>query len=215
MRRSTRSSSIPRGCASSRRPGWLSRLCVAQAAAHRPDRQPAVLHAVRRMGRLSHAATMESAAARFIRDAERWRAVAVSSSCLQFTTRTRDPALADLTLNTLSAALGAALALSARASAYVPCCLSFARTDRMRWRCCSWCIWLALHAAPFMPTASFIWYLRAPSMLVDWQWTAAGHRRVLRRLGDARPSRCAVCSSPRVSGRCLPSSPPAPCWRAW
>jgi hypothetical protein len=34
-------------------------------------------------------------------------------------------------------------------------------------------IWLALHAAPFMPTASFIWYLRAPSLLVDWQWTPA------------------------------------------
>ena len=92
---------------------------------------------------------------------------------LQITTRTRDPALADLTLNTLSALLGAALALSARGLGMRPVLpqLRTHRPDGVALLLVA--LWLALHAAPFMPTASFIWYLRDPSLLVDWHWAPA------------------------------------------
>ena len=93
--------------------------------------------------------------------------------CLQITTRSRDPALADLTLNTLSAGIGAALALSARGLG-VRAVLPQLRTHRPDGVALLLvAIWLALHAAPFMPTASFIRYLREPAMLVDWSWTLA------------------------------------------
>lgn len=93
--------------------------------------------------------------------------------CLQITTRSRDPALADLTLNTLSAALGAVLMLSARGLGVRPL-MPQLRTHRVDGIAVLLLVlWLALHAAPFMPTARFIWYLRNPAAAIDWHWTPA------------------------------------------
>jgi VanZ family protein len=93
--------------------------------------------------------------------------------CLQITTRARDPALADLTLNTLSAALGAVLMLSARGLGLRPVMpqLRAHRPDVIALLLVA--LWLAFHAAPFMPTAHFIWYLPKPSSMLDWHWTPA------------------------------------------
>ena len=95
-------------------------------------------------------------------------ALSLCIELLQFTTRSRDPAIADLALNTLSAALGAALALSARGLGIRPVMpqLRAPRPDAVALLLVV--LWLMFHAAPFMPTASFIRYLQEPAMLVDW-----------------------------------------------
>ena len=93
--------------------------------------------------------------------------------CLQITTRSRDPSVADLALNTLSAALGAVSVLSARGLGLQPLMpqLRTHRADAIAVLLLA--LWLALHAAPFMPTAHFIWYLRNPVSSIDWHWTPA------------------------------------------
>jgi VanZ family protein len=92
---------------------------------------------------------------------------------LQFTTRDRDPAMADFALNALSAGIGAALALSARGLGMRPV-LPRLRTPRPDPIALLLVIlWLAFHAAPFMPTASFIWHLRQPAALLDWDVSLA------------------------------------------
>ena len=92
--------------------------------------------------------------------------------CMQVTTTTRDPSITDVTLNALSAGAAALLALSARGLGLQPALpeLRSARADVVAVLIIA--MWIASHAAPFMPTTRFVWYFSNPERALDWQWSS-------------------------------------------
>lgn len=92
--------------------------------------------------------------------------------CIQVTTSTRDPSITDVTLNALSAGVAALLALSARGLGFQPALpeLRTARPDVVAVLIVV--LWIASHAAPFMPTTRFVWYFSNPGRALDWHWSS-------------------------------------------
>lgn len=98
--------------------------------------------------------------------------LSVLIECAQATTVTRDPSIADVTLNGLSAGIAALLALGARGlglQAALPE-LRSNRADVVAVLIVG--LWIASHAAPFMPTARFIWYFTGSARALDWHWSS-------------------------------------------
>ncbi|MEP7246856.1 MAG: VanZ family protein [Gammaproteobacteria bacterium] len=92
--------------------------------------------------------------------------------CAQATTVSRDPSITDVTLNGLSAGIAAILALGARGLGLSPT-LPELRTNRPDVvAVIIVALWVASHAAPFMPASRFVWYFTNPSNALDWQWSS-------------------------------------------
>lgn len=99
-------------------------------------------------------------------------ALSICIECAQATTLSRDPSITDVTFNGLSAGIAAILALSARGLGLQPT-LPELRTNRPDVvAVLVVALWIASHAAPFMPTTRFIWYFSAPDRALDWRWSA-------------------------------------------
>ncbi|HKT74343.1 MAG TPA: VanZ family protein [Steroidobacteraceae bacterium] len=94
--------------------------------------------------------------------------------CAQFMTRDRDPSITDVALNGASAAAAAVLAFGARRLGLRPALpqLRAPRPDFLALVLVG--LWLAFHAAPFMPTVRFIRHLHAPWTLIAWDVSLAG-----------------------------------------
>ncbi len=91
------------------------------------------------------------------------------SICIEFAqlgTRQRDPALTDVVINALSAALAAAGVLGLRGLGVQPSLpeLRARKPDGAALFLIG--AWIALHAAPFMPTVRFLRYFRSPELLL-------------------------------------------------
>lgn len=86
--------------------------------------------------------------------------------CAQFATNDRVPALQDVLINGLSAGLASALVLHARRFGLRPALpqLRAHRPDPIALLLVL--LWIAFHAAPFMPTARFIRYFHDPDILL-------------------------------------------------
>lgn len=101
---------------------------------------------------------------------------AALSSCIelaQFATRDRDPSIADVAMNAVSAGLAAALTLLIARLGVQPV-LPQLRGPRPDALALTWVVlWLAFHAAPFMPTARFIRYFVTPELLWRDGWSVA------------------------------------------
>lgn len=93
-------------------------------------------------------------------------ALSVCVECAQVATRARDPALSDVVINGLSAALAAAAVVGLRGLGVQPTLpeLRGRKPDAVAVLLIA--AWLAFHAAPFMPTARFLRYFRAPELLL-------------------------------------------------
>jgi VanZ family protein len=92
--------------------------------------------------------------------------------CAQAATLSRDPSLTDVVLNTLSAGIAAVLALGARGLGLQPG-LPELRTNRPDIVAVIVIgLWIASHAAPFMPTTRFVWYFQYPDRALDWHWSS-------------------------------------------
>jgi len=85
--------------------------------------------------------------------------------CTQFATNDRVPALTDVLINGVSTALASALVLYARWLGLRPALPQFRahRPDPIALLLVA--LWVAFHAAPFMPTARFIRYFHNPDLL--------------------------------------------------
>ncbi|MGQ0835335.1 MAG: VanZ family protein [Gammaproteobacteria bacterium] len=93
-------------------------------------------------------------------------ALSLCVECAQLATRDRDPALSDVVMNGLSAALAAAAVLGLRGlgvQASLPE-LRRRRPDLVALLLIG--AWIAFHAAPFMPTVRFLRYFRMPELLL-------------------------------------------------
>jgi glycopeptide antibiotics resistance protein len=92
--------------------------------------------------------------------------------CTQAATLTRDPSITDVTLNGLSTGIAALLSLGARGLGLQPA-LPELRTNRPDIvAVLIIAVWIASHAAPFMPTTRFVWYFIHPDRALDWQWSS-------------------------------------------
>jgi len=93
-------------------------------------------------------------------------ALSVCVEGAQLATRHRDPALTDVVINGLSAALAAAAVLGLRGLGLQPSlpALRARRPDSVALLLIG--AWVVFHAAPFMPTVRFIRYFRAPELLL-------------------------------------------------
>jgi VanZ family protein len=91
----------------------------------------------------------------------------------QFATRNRDPSITDVIMNGSSAGFAALLALGARGLGLRPTLpeLRAPRPDIVALLLIA--LWLAFHAAPFMPTTRFVFVFRAPLRIFDVHWVAA------------------------------------------
>lgn len=99
-------------------------------------------------------------------------ALSIVIECAQATTASRDPSITDVTLNGLSAGIAAILALGARGLGLQPT-LPELRTNRPDVvAVIVVALWIGSHAAPFMPTARFIWYFTQPGRALDWHWSS-------------------------------------------
>jgi len=99
-------------------------------------------------------------------------ALSLVIECAQATTASRDPSVTDVTLNALSAGIAALLALGARGLGLQPT-LPELRTNRPDVvAVLIVALWIALHAAPFMPTTRFIWYFNHPGDALNWRWSS-------------------------------------------
>lgn len=88
-----------------------------------------------------------------------------------FTVR-RDPSLVDVMMNSASTALASLLALGARGLGLKPA-LPELRTSRPDFVAVLIVgLWLAMHAAPFMPAQRFVWYFSNPARALDWDWSS-------------------------------------------
>jgi VanZ family protein len=93
-------------------------------------------------------------------------ALSLGVECAQLVTRYRDPALSDVAINGLSAALAATAVLGLRGLGMQPSLpeLRGRRPDLVAVLLI--CAWIAFHAAPFMPTARFMRYFHTPELLL-------------------------------------------------
>jgi VanZ family protein len=93
--------------------------------------------------------------------------------CAQATTLTRDPSITDVTLNGLSTGIAALVALGARGLGLRPSLpeLRSNRPDIIAVVIIT--LWIASHAAPFMPTTRFVSYFYHPGRALDWHWSSA------------------------------------------
>jgi VanZ family protein len=113
--------------------------------------------------------------------ARRWASVVLAGALVscsielaQFATRGRDPSVVDVTMNTLSAGLGAlvALALTGIGVRVRAPELRQHRPDPFAALLCL--AWFAFHAAPFMPNAPrFVRYFSEPALLLQGGWSLA------------------------------------------
>ncbi len=93
-------------------------------------------------------------------------ALSLFIECAQFATRDRVPALSDVAINGLSAALASAAVLGAHGLG-VRATLPQLRTHRPDpIALLLVALWLAFHCAPFMPTARFLRYFNNPDLLL-------------------------------------------------
>lgn len=84
----------------------------------------------------------------------------------------RDPTLIDVMTNSASTALACLLALGARGLGLKPA-LPELRTSRPDFVAVLVVgLWLAMHAAPFMPAPRFVWYFSNPARALDWDWSS-------------------------------------------
>ena len=92
--------------------------------------------------------------------------------CAQAATLSRDPSLTDVVLNASSAGIAAVLALGARGLGLQPALpeLRSSRPDIVAVVVIG--LWIASHAAPFMPTTKFVSYFMHPMRALDWQWSS-------------------------------------------
>ncbi len=92
--------------------------------------------------------------------------------CAQAVTLSRDPSLTDVVLNASSAGIAAVLALGARGLGLQPALpeLRSSRPDVVAVIVIG--LWIASHAAPFMPTTKFVSYFLHPMRALDWQWSS-------------------------------------------
>jgi len=98
--------------------------------------------------------------------------LSVIIECAQATTVSRDPSITDVTLNAVSAGIAALLALFARGLGLQPA-LPELRTNRPDVvAVLIVALWIASHAAPFMPTPRFILYFTQPVRALEWQWSS-------------------------------------------
>jgi VanZ family protein len=98
-------------------------------------------------------------------------ALSILIECTQAATLSRDPSITDVTLNGLSAGIAALLALGARGLGLQPA-LPELRTNRPDIvAVLIVALWVASHAAPFMPTTRFVWYFYHPDRALDWHWS--------------------------------------------
>jgi VanZ family protein len=92
---------------------------------------------------------------------------------IQAATVSRDPSITDVTLNSLSAGIAALLALGARGLGF-QAALPELRTNRADIvAVLVIALWIASHAAPFMPTTRFVSYFTHPERALDWHWSSA------------------------------------------
>jgi VanZ family protein len=93
-------------------------------------------------------------------------ALSLTVECAQLATLYRDPALSDVAINALSAALASAAALGLRGLGVQPTLpeLRGRRPDAVAVLLIL--AWIAFHAAPFMPTVRFLRYFRSPELLL-------------------------------------------------
>jgi VanZ family protein len=98
--------------------------------------------------------------------------LSVLIECAQATTLSRDPSITDVMLNTVSAGIAALLALFARGMGFQATLpqLRTSRPDVVAVLIVA--LWIASHAAPFMPTARFILYFTQPVRALDWHWSS-------------------------------------------
>lgn len=94
--------------------------------------------------------------------------------CAQATTSTRDPSITDVILNGTSAGAAALIALGARGLGLKPALpeLRTSRPDIVAVVLIA--LWIASHAAPFMPSTKFVWYFTHPVDALDWEWSTGG-----------------------------------------
>lgn len=84
----------------------------------------------------------------------------------------RDPSLTDVMMNSASTALASLLALGARGLGLKPT-LPELRTNRPDFVAVLIVgLWLAMHAAPFMPAQRFVAYFTNPARALDWDWSS-------------------------------------------
>ena len=100
-------------------------------------------------------------------------ALSMLVECAQFATRTRDPSITDVVLNATSAWLGSVFVLSAHGLGLRPRLpeLRGHRPDPVALLLVV--AWFAFHAAPFMPSARFVWMFRNPSLTFVNEWSSA------------------------------------------
>jgi VanZ family protein len=90
----------------------------------------------------------------------------------QAITVNRDPSVVDVIVNAASTGIASLLALGARGLGLKPA-LPELRTNRPDVvAVLVVALWLAMHAAPFMPAQRFVWYFSNPSRALDWQWSS-------------------------------------------
>jgi VanZ family protein len=99
-------------------------------------------------------------------------ALSFAIECTQAATLTRDPSITDVTLNGLSTGMAALFALGARGLGLQPAFpeLRTSRPDVIAVVIIA--LWIAAHAAPFMPSPRFISYFTHPSRALDWTWSS-------------------------------------------
>lgn len=91
--------------------------------------------------------------------------------CAQAATLSRDPSITDVALNGLSTGIAALLALGARGLGF-QAALPELRTNRPDIvAVLVVTLWIASHAAPFMPTTRFVLYFTHPGRALDWHWS--------------------------------------------
>jgi VanZ family protein len=93
--------------------------------------------------------------------------------CAQATTLTRDPSITDVTLNGLSTGIAALVALGARGLGLRPSLPELRSTRPDIIAVVIITLWIASHAAPFMPTTRFVSYFYHPGRALDWHWSSA------------------------------------------
>ena len=90
----------------------------------------------------------------------------------QATTVSRDPSITDVAFNAVSAGFAALIALFARGMGLQPA-LPQLRTNRPDVvAVLIVALWVASHAAPFMPTTRFILYFSQPARALEWPWSS-------------------------------------------
>lgn len=128
-------------------------------------------------------------------------------------TANRDPSLVDVIVNATSAGLASLLALGARGLGLKPMLpeLRTSRPDVIAVLIVG--LWIAMHAAPFMPAQRFVWYFTNPARAR----LALVERRVRGIPWRATCSwaRCSeACCDPPASGSCSRRARWCRCWRA-